>query len=57
MIGSNNQNISIKRQCHLLDISRSRCYYSPRKEKLENLKIMKVLDQHFLKHPIMEVEE
>jgi putative transposase len=43
--------LSIRKQCELLSIHRSGLYYEPRKEKPENLKIMRLMDDHYLKHP------
>ncbi len=37
--------ISIRRQCELLDISRSLIYYLPKGEPEENLRIMRVIDE------------
>ena len=43
--------LSVRRQCELLGIHRSRIYYRPLGEKPENLKIMRIMDEHALKHP------
>jgi len=43
--------LSIRRQCELLSIHRSGLYYSPRGEKQENMEIMRLMDEHYLKHP------
>ena len=43
--------ISIRKQCSLLSISRSGLYYAPLGEKQENLTIMRIVDEHYLKHP------
>lgn len=43
--------LSIRRQCQLLSIHRSSIYYRPLGEKPENLKIMRIMDEHGLKHP------
>lgn len=51
MIISKNHTISIRQQCELLKISRSGLYYQPVKESEENLKIMRLMDEHYLKHP------
>ena len=44
-------NLSIRKQCELLKIHRSRIYYRPLGEKPENLKIMRLMDEHALEHP------
>ena len=51
MIGPNNRDISIVKQCDLLGISRSGYYYSPRPESPENLNIMRMMDEQYLKTP------
>ena len=35
----------------VLSVSRSSLYYAPKSEKLENLEIMRIMDEHYLKHP------
>ena len=50
MIKSTN-NISIRKQCNLLSISRGSYYFKPKGENKENLRIMKLMDSHNLKHP------
>ena len=51
MIESDKCDISIVKQCDLLGISRSGYYYSPRPESQENLKIMRMMDEQYLKTP------
>ena len=43
---------SIRRQCELLEISRTAYYYEPCPETEENLKLMRVLDRMHLEHPV-----
>lgn len=43
--------LSVRRQCELLTIHRSGLYYKPCGEKPENLEIMRIMDEHYLKHP------
>lgn len=43
--------LSVRRQCELLTIHRSRLYYKPVGEKPENIKIMPIMDKHLLTHP------
>lgn len=43
--------LSIRRQCDLLSVSRSGLYYEPKGEKPENLELMRLMDEHYLKHP------
>jgi len=48
---ANNKNISIRKQCELLDVSRSNFYYEPIGESELNLKTMRLMDEEFLDHP------
>lgn len=43
--------LSQRRQCKLLHLSRSTLYYTPRGESTENLRFMKIIDEQFLKTP------
>lgn len=43
--------LSLRQQCILLNIHRSGIYYKPEKESDENLEIMRIMDEHYLKHP------
>jgi putative transposase len=47
----NQHKLSVRRQCDLLTLQRSGLYYKPRGEKPENLEIMRLMDEHYLKHP------
>lgn len=51
------QTLSIKRQCELLAIHRSGYYYNlqEKSEAAFNLEIMRLIDEHYLKHPYMGV--
>lgn len=51
MIKSNQDKLSISKQCQLLSIARSSCYYNPKGEGSENLELMKKIDEIYLKHP------
>jgi len=44
--------LSIRKQCELLDISRSGFYYEPVAESPENLTLMRRLDELHLEHPV-----
>ena len=43
--------MSVRRQCELAGISRKYYYYTPRPENEENLKLMRLIDEQYLKHP------
>ena len=51
MITSKNAQISLSRQCKLLSVSRSSVYYRPRKVKQEDLDLMRLIDEQYLKTP------
>ncbi len=48
---SSNEKISIRKQCELIGLGRSSFYYKPVGESDENLKMMRLMDEHYLKHP------
>lgn len=43
--------IPISRQCELLDLSRSSFYYKPEGEDEENLRLMRLIDEEYTRHP------
>lgn len=45
------EEISIRHQCELLEVNRSSIYYEPVGESEDNLKIMRLMDEHHLDHP------
>jgi len=45
--------ISIRRQCELLGVARSRYYYCGKEETVENLGIMRRIDELLLRDPTM----
>ena len=47
----NEDSLSVRKQCDLLSVHRSGLYYKPVGEKQENLEIMRIMDEHYLKHP------
>lgn len=51
MIDPAHQNLSISRQCRLLNINRSTYYYKKKPIKLEDLKLMELIDKQYLKTP------
>ena len=46
-----NKRFSIRRQCELLYVHRSNVYCKPATESVENLNIMRLMDEHYLDHP------
>jgi putative transposase len=51
LIESNTSRLSIRRQCELLGLNRSSFYYEPAKETIENLQLMRRIDEQYLKTP------
>ncbi len=51
MITRDHPDLSLRRQCRLLSISRSSFYFVPRGESPENLALMRRIDELFLKCP------
>lgn len=45
------EDLSLRSQCELVSVNRSSFYYQPVKESDENLRIMRLMDEHYLKHP------
>jgi putative transposase len=43
--------LSCRKQCEMLEVHRSGLYYKPKGEKQENLEIMRIMDEHYMKHP------
>ena len=50
------RNLSVRKQCDLLFVNRSKLYYRPAPEKPENVKMMNILDKHLTMHPTEGVE-
>ncbi len=48
---SNKEQLSVRKQCELLELSRSNVYYQAVGESEENLRIMRLMDEEFLEHP------
>ena len=43
--------LSVREQCRLLGLNRSNLYYEPVPETQENLQIMRMIDQEYMRHP------
>lgn len=46
-----NREISVRRQCDLLGVNRSGLYYRPLGESEENVRLMKLIDREYTRHP------
>jgi len=51
MIDSSEPNLSVMRQCQLLNISRASFYYQHKPVKAEDLELMRLIDEQYLKTP------
>lgn len=51
MIDKSHSKLSMRKQCDLLCVNRSSLYYRPKGESPDNLKLMRIIDQEYLKHP------
>lgn len=51
MIDKGHEKLSIVQQCKLLEVHRSGIYYKPCGESALNLELMRLMDEHYLKHP------
>lgn len=51
MISRGHQNLSVTKQCQALSVHRSGFYYKPKGESALNLKLMELMDKHYLDHP------
>ncbi len=47
----NQHKLSLRKQCEMLSVHRSGLYYAPKGESPENLEMMRIMDEHYLKHP------
>lgn len=43
--------LSVRRQCELLGLARSTCYYEPAEESADNLRLMRLIDEQHLRTP------
>jgi putative transposase len=51
LIEANHPELSLARQCELLGLGRSSLYYEPATQSVENLELMKLIDQEYTAHP------
>jgi len=56
MVEPNDNEVSIVKQCSLLDVSRSGLYYQPVAETEENLELMRQMDELYFQQPFYGVE-
>jgi putative transposase len=53
LIEAGHPQLSVRRQCELLGLSRSSLYYEPAAESAENLRLMRLLDREYTAHPFL----
>jgi len=51
MIDRDHKQLSLVRQCNLLDVSRASVYYRPAPSRAEDLELMRLMDHQYLKTP------
>ena len=56
LIEFENKQISLVRQCELLGLSRASLYYKACSESVENLQLMELLDEQYMKYPFYGVK-
>ena len=57
MIDRDHQQLSLVRQCILLDVSRASVYYRPVPTRAEDLELMALMDRQYLKTPFYGLQE
>ena len=56
MIDKSNNKLSIRKQCHLLDVNRSRFYYKATATSERDITMMNFIDTEFTAHPFTGIE-
>jgi putative transposase len=51
LIEPEHEHLSVRRQCELLGLSRSSFYYRASQESADNLRLMRLLDEEYTRHP------
>lgn len=51
MVEQDHPELSIRRQCELLSLTRSSYYWTPQAQGAENLELMRLIDEEYLRHP------
>ena len=57
MIDRDHQQLSLVRQCILLDVSRASVYYRSVPTRAEDLELMALMDRQYLKTPLLRLQE
>jgi putative transposase len=53
LIDPGHAELSVRRQCELVGLSRSAWYYEPATESAENLRLMRRIDEEYTRHPFL----
>ena len=53
LVEADHPELSVRRQCELLGLSRASLYYQPAAETEEDLRLMRLLDQEYTAHPFL----
>jgi putative transposase len=53
LIEPSHPELSIRQQCHYLNLNRSYYYFCPATESQENLAIMRLIDEEYMRHPFL----
>ena len=53
LIEANHRELSVRRQCELLGLSRASLYYQPAAGTEENLRLMRLIDREYTAHPFL----
>jgi putative transposase len=53
LIDAGHPDLSVRRQCELLGLSRSSLYYDPAAETADNLRLMQLIDAEYTAHPFL----
>jgi len=51
LIEPGHEHLNVRRQCELLGLARSSFYYQPAQESANNLRLMRLLDEEYTRHP------
>ena len=51
LIDEDHPELSVRRQCELLDLARASLYYLATEETATNLRLMRLLDEEYTRHP------
>jgi len=57
LIDRDHRQLSLVRQCILLDVSRAWVYYRPVPTRVEDLELMTLMDRQYLKTPFLRLQE